>query len=70
MYYFLKSFAFMVSSLNERSVKAVSWGITFLGFDILRLRRKVVLQNLRIAFKPKVGAIAGAFGSYHVPEEF
>ena len=41
----------MVSSLNERSVKAVSWGITFLGFDILRLRRKVVLQNLRIAFK-------------------
>lgn len=54
MYRTLKLVAWFASQLSQRGVQLVGWLITTLSFDVLRLRRRVVLANLGIAFGEEI----------------
>jgi len=53
MYASLKLLALGLGHLSDRTVTQVAHGISIAVFDILRLRRKLVLDNLAIAFPEK-----------------
>lgn len=50
MYYFLKIFADLISFLSLNGTKRLAKIFTFIGFDLLRKRRKIIMKNLNIAF--------------------
>lgn len=50
MYYFLKAMSWLISKLSPRGLERVAAAMAFLVFDVLRLRRALILKNLRIAF--------------------
>ncbi len=50
MYWLLKTLAAGIGRLGTRSVELLAWALAMLVFDVLRLRRALVLRNLRLAF--------------------
>ena len=50
MYYVLKAFSNLLGALSDAAAVRFARGLTVLAFDILRLRRQTVLDNLLIAF--------------------
>ncbi len=50
MYWFLKGFAFILSQLQARSIDRLAKILTFLSFNICRIRYSIVMKNLHIAF--------------------
>lgn len=50
MYYLLHALAAVVGRLSSSSLERLAWILASLGFDVLRLRRRTVLNNLQIAF--------------------
>lgn len=52
-YYFLRFFSSFISKLSDRGIERSANVLTFLAFDVLRLRRKLCLQNLDRVFGDK-----------------
>lgn len=50
VYGILNAFAFFLYVLGFKGIRAIAVGLGVLAFDILRIRRKVILENLNIAF--------------------
>lgn len=50
MYFFLRGFGAMLSILPFRALELLSIAISVLFFDIFRLRRRLMLKNISIAF--------------------
>lgn len=50
MIFFLEMIGFFLASLGARGRLWLSWALAILVFDILRVRRKLVMQNLSRAF--------------------
>jgi KDO2-lipid IV(A) lauroyltransferase len=50
MYWFMTSLAALVSRMSSAAIDRLALGIAVLVFDVLRLRRDLVLKNLAIAF--------------------
>lgn len=53
MYWILKLVASFVSRGSDETIDRIAAFLAFLAFDLLRLRRGLVLKNLRIAFPEK-----------------
>jgi len=53
MYWLLKLIAAALGRLSPRGVSGTAWVLAFLIFDILRVRRGLVLRNLAVAFPEK-----------------
>lgn len=51
--FFFKSLSFVVSHSPRRFQELLAWGMGILWFDVLRIRRQVALDNLKIAFPEK-----------------
>lgn len=56
MYWLLKLIAAFVSRLSDQGMERLARGMAFLAFDCLRLRRSLVLKNLKLAFPEKTAA--------------
>lgn len=50
LYFVLKFFAACIGRLDENGLERIARGFTWLFWDILRVRRRLVLKNLHIAF--------------------
>ncbi len=50
MYYVMLIFSWLICQMSERMLMGLARVLTFVGFDLFRLRRQVVLANLAIAF--------------------
>lgn len=50
MYFFLKLLASVIGRMSDQALDRTVRIITFLVYDLLRIRRKLVIQNLKIAF--------------------
>ena len=50
MYFFLKFIASLISKLSESGLERVASGITFIAWDVFKVRKKTVLKNLHLAF--------------------
>lgn len=50
MIFLLNIFSFLISLLGFRGIHCVSKFLSVLCFDILRIRRSIILQNLDIVF--------------------
>lgn len=49
MYFFLKSISAILGLLPQNAIKVLALGFTFLGYDLLRLRRNLIMSNLNTA---------------------
>ena len=50
MYFFLKCLASIIGSMSDSALDRTVRFITFLFYDVLRARRSLIIQNLKIAF--------------------
>ena len=50
MHHILSFTGYIVSYIPATLISSMAWALTFLFFDILKVRRKVVLNNITIAF--------------------
>lgn len=50
MYLLMKSMAAVISRMSDRTIHALTMALAILVFDVLRLRRRLVTDNLGIAF--------------------
>ena len=46
MYWLLSGFAAVISRLSSGAINALAWGLAYLVFDVVRIRRSLVLKNL------------------------
>lgn len=68
MYYLLVGFSYICSKTPIRLISFFSWCLAILAYDILRIRRSVILSNLDIAFKDrysKAEKVSIGRASYH-----
>ena len=53
MYWFMRALAGVITRMPVSMIEASAWALACLSFDVLRLRRAVVMRNLAIAFPEK-----------------
>jgi KDO2-lipid IV(A) lauroyltransferase len=53
LYYFMQALTWVLSQLPPALLDRMAYGIGWMAFSILRIRRSLILQNLRIAFPEK-----------------
>lgn len=70
MYHIIKTLAIAISKLSPGAVDRLARGLAFVVFDVLRIRRALVLRNLEIAFgnekSPEERLRIGRESVYHV----
>jgi KDO2-lipid IV(A) lauroyltransferase len=62
MYWILKLVAAFVSRRSDEGIERMARAVAFLAFDVLRLRRGLILKNLKLAFPEKTDAERVAIG--------